>query len=192
MLMLYLSGFRVTSNQKKCQGLSLSQEWRRYQYLVSLLRSEMRKYSFCKKKRKKGSEDPGRHRLGIRIRGYCLDSSPPLESGAEEKDILDISIGYNPDYLFKSSTFDCDLRIGSWWNMLSVLMKIKKLLILNTVPVLSVSASLVVPALGLGCFICTLAPILIFLSALLPVCFALALRFQFGFALLLQCCLDGL
>ena len=220
-----------------------------------------------KRKEKKGSEDPERNRLSIHIWGYRLDSSPPLESGAEGKDILNISIGYNlyclnqmvplflvkdrfrnngvrcyPEkgfikwwqsiqaavefllysqvqlrdfvlivccgqvidsfndlmqpYSSKSSTCDRDLRTCSRLNMLSVSMKIKNVLILDTVPVLSISASLVVPALGLGFLICTCAPILISLLASSPFCFALALCFQAVVETccfcLLRCCLDRL
>ena len=80
----------------------------------------------------------------------------------------------------KSSTLDRDLRTGSRLKMLSVSVKMKNLLVLNTFPVLSFLASLVVPALGLGFWIHTLAPIRISLLLVSPVCFAPILHFRFG------------
>ena len=147
----------------------------------------MRKYGFWKKKRKKGSKDPGRHRWRIRIGGYCLGSSLPLKYGGLKERIFS-RIGYRPDDSSKISTFDRDRRTGSWWKMLSVLMKTKNSLILYTVPVLSFSASLVVPVLGLGWCMRTLDPILILsVFVTLSLCFWCSFAFVF-----VQCWLGGL
>ena len=90
-------------------------------------------------------------------------------------------------YSSKISTLDLDRLTDSMLKMLSIFMKMKNLLILYTIPVLSISANFFVPGLGLGFLICTRAPILKSPLALSPFCVALAraadaglVRFRFG------------